>query len=448
MCIGLIPELFFCCDFLIICVRSDACSRSPSVQSERWEQGLCVGFFQKPNTFFTLDTRLVALATAQSYEQFLFGTDTMILYSSCAFSVQPAQNNHVLLHSLSPGNCTIRRHVPAMQSFQWCLTSQGSKIVINLILWIQTKWNVQELHVHFEYEVTSFILFNPDGWREPVQSTASPVRSSWVTSEAWVSWLRVYFVVCWRGEFCTGFFVFQCMECSPTGAETTQFAFITLTQKDHIGLSAKSGRGGKAHVTCIVSAGYSVAIKSCLFSSTQIKKRACDMFIKQQGSHYCTPHSLSQCSYIAACTCSLGTSGLIVALLSVRQFILFWLLPSAGVPRVCSPKVAHRYQSALRLPGLFVKGFKLQKICVLSNVRWRLNRNVRNPWFICCSVFLQRTFQTWLYLGCIIHDYTLLHIYMSFMLNHEDSECTNCVFFLMVDINYCCGLDTLFWGDF
>lgn len=91
-------------------------------------------------------------------------------------------------------------------------------------------------------------------------------------------------------------------------------------------LSAKSGRAEKAHATCIMSAGYSVAIKSCLFSSAQEKnKKACDMFIKQQGSHYCTQQSLSQCSHIVACTCSLGTLRLIVSLLShaVHSFQFF-----------------------------------------------------------------------------------------------------------------------------
>lgn len=42
----------------------------------------------------------------------------------------------------------------------------------------------------------------------------------------------------------------------------------------------------KTHATRTMSAGYPLAIKHCLFTSAQTK--ACDMFIKQQGSHYCT----------------------------------------------------------------------------------------------------------------------------------------------------------------
>lgn len=165
------------------------------------------------------------------------------------------------------------------------------------------------------------------------------------------------------------------------------------------------------------------------------------MFIKQQGSHYCTPHSLSQCSYIAACTCSLGTSGLIVALLSLRQFILFWLLPSAGVPHVCSPKVAHRYYSALRPPGLFVKAFKLQKICVCQTYAGDYTEMSGTHGPLVALYFYKENSKHG-YIRIVIEQYTLLHIYMSFTLNREDSKRTNCVFFLMIDIHCRCGLGT------
>lgn len=126
-------------------------------------------------------------------------------------------------------------------------------------------------------------------------------------------------------------------------------------------LSAKSGRAEKAHAACIMSVGYSVAIKSCLFSSAQekIKKKSSDMFIKQQGSHYYTQQSLSQCSHIVACTCSLGTLRLIVSLLSFMHFILSSLLHQLVFPFVCSMQVAHIYYAIFRLSSMFVKGFKL-----------------------------------------------------------------------------------------
>lgn len=42
----------------------------------------------------------------------------------------------------------------------------------------------------------------------------------------------------------------------------------------------------KTHATRTMSSRYPVVIKHCLFPSAQAE--ACDMFIKQQGSHYCT----------------------------------------------------------------------------------------------------------------------------------------------------------------
>lgn len=102
-----------------------------------------------------------------------------------------------------------------------------------------------------------------------------------------------------------------CLPSSSKGAETIRFTFITSATVSQ----QKSGRAEQAHATCIMSAGYSVAIKSCLSSSAWEKiKKAFDMFIKQQGSHYCTQQSLSQCSHIVACTCSLRTVRLIVSL--------------------------------------------------------------------------------------------------------------------------------------
>lgn len=108
--------------------------------------------------------------------------------------------------------------------------------------------------------------------------------------------------------------VFWCMECLPSNrCWNNTFHFIMFTTVSQLNQAVQK----KAHAACIMSPGYSAAIKSCLFSSAQEKKKkACDMFIKQQGSHYCTQQSLSQCSHIVACTCSLGTVRLIVSLLS------------------------------------------------------------------------------------------------------------------------------------
>lgn len=134
---------------------------------------------------------------------------------------------------------------------------------------------------------------------------------------------------------------------SSKGAETIRFTFITFATVSQ----QKSSHAEKAHAKCIMSAGCSVAIKSCLFSSA---KKAFEVFIKQQGSHYCTQQSLSKCSHIAACTCSLRTVRLIVSLLShaVHSFQLVF-------PLVSSPQVAHMYYPIFRPSSMFVKGFKL-----------------------------------------------------------------------------------------
>lgn len=88
-------------------------------------------------------------------------------------------------------------------------------------------------------------------------------------------------------------------------------------------LPAKSGGAKKStcsmHNVWRILSGHQ---ELSLFLCSGKNKKACDMFIKQQGSHYCTQQSLSQCSHIVACTCSLGTVRLIVSLLSVMRFIL------------------------------------------------------------------------------------------------------------------------------
>lgn len=97
-------------------------------------------------------------------------------------------------------------------------------------------------------------------------------------------------------------------------------------------LSKGTPCGGKKstcnmHNVCRLLSGHQ---ELSLFLCSGKKTKPCDMFIKQQGSHYCTQQSLSQCSHIAACTCSLGTGRLIVTLLSVMQFFLSTFLnPSA-----------------------------------------------------------------------------------------------------------------------
>lgn len=56
------------------------------------------------------------------------------------------------------------------------------------------------------------------------------------------------------------------------------------------GLVGRHARKGKycvnTNTTCTMSIAYPVVIKHCLLPSAQTK--ACDMFINQQGSHYCT----------------------------------------------------------------------------------------------------------------------------------------------------------------
>lgn len=120
--------------------------------------------------------------------------------------------------------------------------------------------------------------------------------------------------------------------------------------------SLSKGRpcGNKVHATCIMSAGYSAAIKCRLFFSAMKKKekKACDMFIKQQGSHYCTHQPPSQCSHIAAWTCSLGTGRLIVTFSSCSNAVLlFQFLESVSFLLVCSQQVAHVFCAIFRVPA-------------------------------------------------------------------------------------------------
>lgn len=122
--------------------------------------------------------------------------------------------------------------------------------------------------------------------------------------------------------------------------------------------SLSKGRpcGNKVHATCMhnvcrILSGHQVPSLFLCYEKKR-KKKACDMFIKQQESHYCTQQPLSQCSHIAAWTCSLGTGRLIVTFSSCSNAVLlFQFLESVSFLLVCSQQVAHVFCAIFRVPA-------------------------------------------------------------------------------------------------
>lgn len=160
----------------------------------------------------------------------------------------------------------------------------------------------------------------------------------------------------WRG---TGILCFNVWNASPQAANVLkQYGSPLLPLLQALSKVRRPCRRSACnmHNVCRILSGH---LELSLFLCSGKTKKSCDMFIKQQGSYYCAQQSLSQCSHIVACTCSLGTVRLIVSLLSVMQFILSSFLLQLVFSLVCSLQVARMYHAIFRMSSMFVKYFKI-----------------------------------------------------------------------------------------
>lgn len=211
----------------------------------------------------------------------------MNLYSSCSLFCPTSSKLPCASWQAWPCSLTIHRHVQTMQMLQflqWQLTSLRWKTVVNHIRDIEK----QELFG----TLCIFRFLTPKGQRKPISSTICPgmIFLGCPLRHLRTSGLGCHYSVKRSFDLSNvitvrklSAVIIPCGEVQSAKASCILMYWIFALKQQrcwnnpvhicylHNGLSAKSGRAEKAHATCIMSAGYSVAIKSCLFSSAQEK---------------------------------------------------------------------------------------------------------------------------------------------------------------------------------